>query len=298
MRVAVVVVTYRTGPSLWPAIASALAARETARLIVIDNGNDGATLDRLRAMSAAESRLDLVTGHGNIGFARGCNLGAARTAEPVILFLNPDAELVPPALPVLLAALDADPGAWIAAPVLIDAQGIAQPGTPRNALTPRSMLGEALRLDLLLPKAFPRLNLHRMAMPAAPFAIAACSGACLAIRRDRFQAVGGFDEGYFLHVEDLDLCQRIDAAGGRILCVPSARVLHRGGTSDMSAVAVERHKARGFVRYLRRHFGGELPRVALAGLIALVWFRFALRALAAGLRRRRAATAPGCAGSP
>lgn len=291
MRVAVVVVTYRTGPALWSCTASALAAPETAQLIVVDNGNDAATVDRLHAMAAAEPRLDLLTGHGNVGFARGCNLGAARATARVVLFLNPDAELAPPVLPALLAALDADPQAWIAAPLLVDSRGHVQPGTPRNALTPRSMLGEALRLDLLLPNAFPRLNLHRMAMPATPFPIPACSGACLAIRRDRLQAVGGFDEGYFLHVEDLDLCRRIDAAGGRILCVPAARVLHHGRTSDTSAVTVERHKARGFVRYLQRHFAGELSRVGLAALIALVWLRFALRALALAI-------APGRAGSP
>lgn len=291
MRAAVVVVTYRTGPPLWRCIASVLAAPEAAQLVVVDNGNDAATVDRLRAMAAAEPRIDLLTGHGNVGFARGCNLGTARTTEPVILFLNPDTELAPPVLPALLAALAADPGAWVAAPLLVDGRGRVQAGTPRNALTPRSMLGEALRLDLVFPKTFPRLNLHRMAMPAAPFAIAACSGAGLAIRRERLQALGGFDEGYFLHVEDLDLCRRIHASGGRILCVPSARVLHCGGTSDAPAVTVEGHKARGFVRYLRRHFGAGLPRPALAALIALVWLRFAGRALAATI-------APGRAGSP
>lgn len=258
-------------------------------MIVVDNGNDAATVDRLRAMAAAEPRLDLLTGHGNVGFARGCNLGAARAAAPVILFMNPDCELAPNVLPALLAALDGDPDAWVAAPLLVDAQGRVQPGTPRNALTPRSMLGEGLRLDLALPKAFPRLNLHGMSMPPAPFPIAACSGACLAIRRDRYAAIGGFDESYFLHVEDLDLCWRINAAGGRILCVPAARVRHHGGTSHASAVTVERHKARGFGRYLRRHFGGELPGVALSALIALVWLRFALRAVVAAFASRRSA---------
>lgn len=286
MGVAVVVVSYRTGPSLWAALASVLAEPAVSRLVVIDNGNDDATLDRLRAMAAQDSRLDLVTGHGNVGFARGCNMGAARATEPLLLFMNPDCELKGGVLAALIAALDADDGAWVAAPLLVDAEGRVQAGTPRNALTPRTMLTEALRLDLLAPKTFPRLNLHRDVPPGPAFPVAACSGACFAIRRDRFAALGGFDDGYFLHVEDLDLCRRITAAGGRILCVPSARVLHHGATSRVSPVFVECHKARGFGRYLRKHFDGQLSPVALAALIALVWFRFAWRAAVLALLPR------------
>jgi GT2 family glycosyltransferase len=288
VRVAVIVVSYRTGSSLWPALAAALAAAETAQLILVDNGNDAATRERLSAMAAAEPRLQLLTGHGNVGFARGCNLGAARAQAPFLLFMNPDCELGAGDMAALLAALEAAPQAWATAPLLVDAHGHVQPGTPRDALTPRSMLGEALRLDRMLPNSFPRLNRHRDRMPGEPFAVAACSGACLMIRRDRFQALGGFDEGYFLHVEDLDLCRRIADAGGRILCVPGVRVLHHGGTSATSVVAVERHKARGFVRYLRRHFR-QLSRAALAALIALVWLRFAWRAAVLTLARRRRA---------
>jgi hypothetical protein len=286
VQVAVVVVSFRTGPTLWPALASALAAREVSRVVLVDNGNDAAVIDRLRAMAAAEPRLELICGHGNVGFARGCNLGAAGGTEPVILFLNPDCELPPAALPALVSALEADREAWASAPLLVDAQGRVQPGTPRNLLTPYTMVAEALRLDLLLPSVFPRLNLHREALPRWPFPIAACSGACFAIRRQRFVALGGFDEGYFLHVEDLDLCWRIGEAGGRILCVPTAHALHHGATSDAPPIEVERHKAQSFVRYLRRYFASRPSRIALGLMIGLVWLRFGLRAAVLKARRR------------
>jgi GT2 family glycosyltransferase len=287
VQVTVVVVSYRTGPALWPALASALAAREVSRVVLVDNGNDAAVIDRLRAMAAAEPRLELVSGHGNVGFARGCNLGAVRGTEPVILFMNPDCELEPTALPALLSALETDREAWASAPLLVDAQGRVQPGTPRNLLTPYTMVAEALRLDLLLPSIFPRLNLHREALPRWPFPIAACSGACFAIRRGRFMALGGFDEGYFLHVEDLDFCWRIVEAGGRILCVPAARVLHHGATSDASPLEVERHKAQSFARYLRRYFARRPSRIAFGLMVGLVWLRYGLRAALLKLQRRR-----------
>lgn len=273
---AVVMVSFHTGPALWAALGSALAEPDCARLVLVDNGNDAETLSRLRRMAAAEPRLHLVTGQGNVGFATACNLGAAAAGgdADTIVFMNPDCELPAGALHHLRQALAADPAAWIAAPLLVDETGAVQAGTPRNALTPASIIGQGLGLHRLLPAAFPPLNRHREAMGDAPFAVPACSGALFAIRRDRFAAIGGFDEGFFLHVEDLDLCRRVTAAGGRILCLPALRVLHHGATSRAAAAVVEGHKTAGFARYLTRHFGSGF---GIRLLIAAIRLRYRLR---------------------
>jgi len=272
---AIVVVSFHTGPALWPALRSALDQPDCGRLVVVDNGNDPATLDRLKAMAWNEPRLRLLTGQGNVGFAAACNRGAAAAGDcGLLLFMNPDCELPAGALAALRAALAADPDAWIAAPLLVDEAGRVQAGTPRNALTPASLLGQGLGLHRLSPMLFPPLNRHGEPMGAAPFAVPACSGALFAMPRDRFAAIGGFDEGYFLHVEDLDLCRRVGDAGGRILCLPGLRVLHHGATSRAPAAFVERHKTAGFARYLTRHFGGG---IGVRVLVALLWLRFRLR---------------------
>ncbi len=273
-RAGLVVVSFHTGPALWAALGSALGQAACARLVLVDNGNDGDTLARLRALAAEEPRLRLITGQGNVGFAAGCNLGAAALDTGTVVFMNPDCELPEGALDVLLAALEADPGAWMAAPLLVDAAGAVQPGTPRNALTPATLLGEGLGLHRLAPALFPPLNRHRQAMGGAPFAVPACSGALFAMPKARFDALGGFDEGYFLHVEDLDLCRRVGEAGGRILCLPALRVLHHGSTSRAPAALVEAHKTDGFARYLTKHFGAG-PGIRL--LIALLRLRQRLR---------------------
>ena len=75
------------------------------------------------------------------------------------------------------------------------------------------------------------------------------SGACFAMRRRDFDALGGFDEGYFLHVEDIDLCWRARRAGGQVLFQPKAQVVHLGHTSLEHPVKVEFHKGVGLTRY-------------------------------------------------
>ena len=111
---------------------------------------------------------------------------------------------------------------------------------------------EALRLHRLFPGL--RLNLHRTPLPTALTPVPAISGACMFLRREAYWRIGGFDEGYFLHVEDLDLCLRFRRGGGEILFAPDVVVRHLGGTSAAPKATVERHKARSFRRYFRRNF--------------------------------------------
>jgi hypothetical protein len=81
------------------------------------------------------------------------------------------------------------------------------------------------------------------------------------MRREDFAAVGGFDEGYFLHVEDVDLCWRVRQQGGTVLFHPRAEVIHIGGTSQTSPLKVEFHKGVGLARYFRKRAGGLRQRV-------------------------------------
>jgi GT2 family glycosyltransferase len=101
------------------------------------------------------------------------------------------------------------------------------------------------------------------------------------VSRAGFDRLGGFDEGYFLHVEDLDLCRRAEAEGGSVIYTPLASALHHGASSDAPALAVERHKAAGLGRYFRKfaETPGERAAAALLApaismaLIARSWFR-------------------------
>ncbi|MGE3141705.1 MAG: glycosyltransferase family 2 protein, partial [Hyphomonadaceae bacterium] len=102
-------------------------------------------------------------------------------------------------------------------------------------------------------------------MPAAPTPMPVVSGALMFMARRDFEALGGFDEGYFLHVEDIDLCRRAHEAGGAVIFTPHAGAFHVGASSKAPARLVAWRKARGFHRYFRK-FARSWPERAAADL--------------------------------
>jgi GT2 family glycosyltransferase len=193
---AVVIVAHRSGRDLerlLPALVAQL--RDEDELVVVDNGGN-------EDLPAARAR---VVGDGtNRGFAGGANLGAAATTAPLLLFLNPDSVPQPGALDALREA-PADWAAWQALVLLPDG-GVNTSGTDVH----------------WTGVAWAR---HREA-PGGPAEIPAASGAALVVRRADWDAVGGFDERFFMYYEDVDLCLRLRRAGRGIGIVPAARVEH------------------------------------------------------------------------
>ena len=256
--VSVVMVSYRTGEVLFPAIDAVLAPDQegVAELILIDNGNPPEAAAELARRAEADPRFTLVGGHGNVGFARGCNLGARRARHRHLLLLNPDCGLGPGAVPALLAEAAALGDHWMLGCRVLDPDGSDQRGSRRALLTPRTALVETFRLDRLAPRLFRhhRLNHHDRPLPGGTARVPAVSGACMMLPAATFRAVGGMDEGYFLHVDDLDLCLRLHRAGIPVYFVPHVEAVHHAGSSQASPLRVEWHKTRGFLRYFRVHF--------------------------------------------
>jgi len=151
----------------------------------------------------------------------------------------------------LIKALDLAPDFSIAGARLLDEEGKEQRGARRGRLTPWSALIAMSGLTILenLHPLFANMHWEHRPLPGAPQEVFAISGACLMMRTEAYQALGGFDERYFLHVEDLDLCRRARLKGGRVLFVPDARVVHAGSTSKAARLTVDWHKALGLCRY-------------------------------------------------
>lgn len=255
--ISAVIVTYRTGEVLWQALDAARA--QCDQVVVVDNGNPAEVSARLRD----DPGFLYLSMKGNRGFSFAANRGAEAATGTHLLILNPDAILQPGCVDALRRALNGAASPAIAGARLIDVQGREQRGSRRRPLTPRTLLAG--------------LNRHREPLPHGPSRVGAISGAGFLVSKTDWRALGGFDESYFLHVEDLDLCRRARELGGDVLFVPDTRLLHRTSSSDAPDWVVETHKAMGLKHYLICHH----PRAG-----RLLWPAMS-RALARRRRRSR-----------
>ena len=283
--VTVVMVIFRTGEALAESIARVLAEPLVDEFILIDNGSTRSEEAVQDAAAARDPRIKLLRGHGNVGFARGCNMGAAAARGRVVVVLNPDAFLQQGCIAALVEALDSEPSPRLVGARIMNIDGTEQRGARRGEVTPVTTLLSLTRLAHAA-RFLERFEIHHEddPEPGGLLPVATISGACFALTHEDYEALGGFDEGYFLHVEDVDLCWRMRQSGGRVLFAPSARVVHLGSTSHTSPIKVEFFKGLGLVRYFRKR--ADNPRrlmlaYALAPMIMLVSI---LRPL---LRRRR-----------
>lgn len=284
------VVSYRTGPVLDSCLAALRTAAGVTEILVVDNGNPPGAAARLDRLAAAEPRLRLIRPGRNLGFAAGCNLIAAQARGRLLALVNPDLIVPATTFERLRACLDADPAVWLCGARLLNPDGSEQRGGRREVLTPWRALVETLRLDRLAPHHPHFRRLHRLdgAPPETSVAVPVISGALMAIRRDRFLALGGMDEAMFLHLEDVDFCLRVLSAGGQVLYCGGVPVHHHRSSSDVARWFVEWHKTRSSIRYFHKHFSATYPGWSLRLIALLLLGRFVLvagRALPADLGR-------------
>ncbi len=272
----VVIVSFHTGPVLFATVKNILSQKELAGLVIVDNGNPPDVLARLQQISLSDPRVSVVTGHGNVGFARGCNLGAKQAKGDYILLVNPDCLLPPGGLSMLTKALENTEGAMMASGWLLNPDGSEQRGGRRQLLTPGTALSEALFLHKFFKVK--RLNDNEAIMPGHIHEVPAISGACMCLRKTDYERLHGLDEAFFLHVEDLDFCMRVHKLGGKIICVPDVKLTHMKSTSgETTSRFLEWHKAKGFMRYFKKHFEGKYLPGVLTLANAAILLRYFLK---------------------
>lgn len=274
--ISVITVSYHTGPTLWVTIASALPQPECLEMIIVNNGNMPGDEERMRSWAAKEPRLKILSGHGNIGFGKGNNLGVSHAQGDYVLLLNPDSMLPEGGCATLLAEMAKQLENTLAGCYLLNPDGSEQRGGRRALLTPKNAIAESLGLNRFL-NSEDNLNYNNMAMPTDTHEVPVISGAFMFLARSFYQRLGGFDEGYFLHMEDTDFCYRVHQAHGKVICIPSVKVLHFRSTSEVTNAFLEKHKAKGFVRYLNKFFASQhSPHFMKAmeyGIYARLWIK-------------------------
>jgi GT2 family glycosyltransferase len=283
LAVSVVIVNYNGGLLVSEAVRSVLSSTVPVRVYVVDNGSTDDSLPSLRDLAGADGRILIIENHSNLGFARAVNIALERAQDNFILVLNPDVVIKPDTLARMLQTLADHPEAGMAGCLLRNPDGTEQAGCRRSVPTPWRALVRTLHLGRLFPNHpwFSGFELIRQPLPATPVFLEAISGAFMLVRRQALMEVGYLDEKYFLHCEDLDWCMRFRQAGWKILFVPGVEVVHYQGTcSQRTPLFVLWHKHKGMIRFYRKFFQHQYPWWLMFLVMAGVWTRFTLLAIA------------------
>ncbi|MGH2461922.1 MAG: glycosyltransferase family 2 protein [Chloroflexota bacterium] len=256
----IIIVSYNTRDLLHRCLGSLERAAPGRHLetIVVDNGSLDGTVDLVRRDFPG---VRLIANDGNLGFTAANNQALAISSGRFVLFLNPDAELMPDALAVMLAYLEANPRVGVVGPRLSFPDGRIQPSR-RRFPTPVTALVESTLVQRWWPRSpiLQRFYL-RDRSPGEVQEVDWLTGACLLARREAIEAVDGFDERFFMYSEELDLCREIRNHGWSISFLPTARVIHHEGRSSGQNLA---RRAQTFneskCRYFEKHYGPGVGR--------------------------------------
>jgi N-acetylglucosaminyl-diphospho-decaprenol L-rhamnosyltransferase len=228
-RWAAVVVNFEAGPLLVGCVRSVLADTSAGEveLVVVDNGSADDSVAQLRR---ALPDVRVVRAPGNVGYARGVNLGIAATRAPAIAVLNADTEIAPGTAAAMLQRLDADARLGAIGPRIRNTDGTDYPSA-RSIPSVVDAIGHGA-FGMFRPRnRFTRRYRQLDADPGVSRPVDWLSGAAVWLRRTALDDVGGWDERYFMYFEDVDLCWRLRRAGWGVQYEPAGGVVHVQGVS-------------------------------------------------------------------
>ena len=265
-----VVVSHRSASTLDDCLLRLRGAHGVTQIRVVDNASDDDTLEIVQRHALADSRLRFIANPDNPGFAVACNQGAAASDAPWLAFVNPDLRVKPDSLQRLRAH-----AATLQAPALLGADLLGEDGVRDGAARRRDPdFAGMLSAILGSPSTAARLDVAIDATQALQ-PVQAVSGALMLMPRVLFEGIGGFDEGYRLHAEDLDLCRRARLAGATVAVANDVSVVHvRGVSSRSRPLFVEWHKHRGLWRYFRKFDAGRYGWPTRGLVWGMIWLRF------------------------
>ena len=285
----VIVVTANSGSISQHCIERLLASSVSLALTVVDNASSDGQIDAIARQYGADPRLRIQRNSKNVGFGPAANQAAAASEGEWLLVLNPDCLVEPDTIEKLCSIAQSEPRAGIIGVRIVDRDGNSAKANRRRDPTLRRAL---MSLSGLARLESGRPSLAGIDMPDPPQAsgierVDAVSGACLFLRREVFVAIGGFDQRYFLHCEDLDLCRRVRDAGFEVGYVDAISLVHEQGSSSHGRpLFVSRHKHRGMWRYFRK-FDPAAKNPVLRGIVWCgIWAHYWMLAPLKGWQQR------------
>ena len=257
-----IVVSYHTGPRLKECLYALDSDPAVTSIRIVDNGNPADMRVWLEAFAETRSSVHFIDAGGNIGFGAAVNLGASGAQDGHLLIINPDAVLKRGSVEAMTEALVGQPSPCIVGGKVFDLDGLEVRGPRRRKLT--------LLRALTTFSGWNTWTLETTPPPDGPVPMGAVSGALKLARVQDYRSLGGFDERFFMHVEDVDICRRASEAGGETIYTPHAGALHYGATSEAPAKRVAGYKAESLVYYFNKHASGPLERALIAMIAPLL----------------------------
>jgi N-acetylglucosaminyl-diphospho-decaprenol L-rhamnosyltransferase len=280
----VVVVSYRT-PELLRGCLSSLRAfppERGARICVVDNASGDGTAELVRSEF---SEVELEVSRSNLGFSAANNLAIRRGDAPYVLVLNPDTRVTDRALDRMLELIDANPSIGIAGCRLEREDGTFDHAARRGFPTITGALGHFTRIGRR-PAAPERLAQYRTpGVERGP--VDAVNGAFMLMRRAALDDVGLFDEGYWMYMEDLDLCYRMAEAGWITWYEPSVTVVHvkAGSSGRLRSPRLDYAFHYGMFRFYRKHYARARNPLVNVAVYAGIGLKLASSLLVTSARR-------------
>ena len=267
MELSIVIVNWNSKDYLQKCIASILDSKSELKyeIVVIDGGSFDGSGDMLRQ---CYPQVKFIQSDRNLGFAKANNVACKASNGSHILFLNPDTEVVVPAIDILFEQIQKLPKAGAIGCKLLNADGSIQTSCIQSFPTILNQLLNSEFLRTLFPKS--RLWGMESLFSATnePTEADMLSGACIMMRRAIFEQVGCFSEEYFMYAEDVDLCYKIKQAGYKNYYVPNATIFHFGGGSSQQkpsdfSVVMMRDSMWRFLRKTRGELYGSWYRCSM-----------------------------------
>ena len=284
-RCSAIIVTYNSAESITQCLEA--LAGEDCEIVVVDNASQDDTIARIQAFQT-DDPVELLRISRNLGFAAGVNHGIRAASGDVFLVLNPDAIAEPGAVSALLDCMTAQSAA-AAGGALLEASGELQRGFAfRRLPTLGSLLCEALLVNQLWPSN--PINRRYRCLDADYSKVQQVeqpAGACLAIIREAWEAIGGMDTQFTpVWFEDVDFCKRLLDSGRKIVYCPAARFRHSGAHSvgKLSFADKQLFWYRNMLRYARKHFSRSMVMILRVGIIKGMILRSLAALLGAGPR--------------
>jgi len=283
-QLSIIIVSWNVRELLRACLRSLPLDDAQTEIIVVDS----ASADGAPEMVAAEfPAVKLIASRENLGYSKGNNVGLKQASGRFLLVLNPDTEVQGDALAQMLAYMEANPQVGVLGPQMVYADGAPQSTRRRFPSVPLGFF-ESTWLQALAPRAWLNHFYARDLPEDETVAVDWVVGAALLLRREAYAQVGGFDEGFFMYSEELDLCRRMKAAGWGVAHFPAARVTHFEGRSSAQVPAATHIRFNASkVRYFRKWHGPLAAASLRLWLLAQFAFQLLLEAGKAALGHKR-----------